>query len=174
MNLGRTLGFSLLLLFSATTVFAAVTVVVHPARAPLTLTQPQQFTATVANTTNHNVTWAVDGITGGNSTVGTITTGGLYHPPSSPGTHTVTAKSVAQPTAVGSAKVWVTNYPGMFTHHADKFRSGVNFQELALSPSTVNKSTFGKIFSRTVDGQIYAQPLIVTNLTIAGAKHNVV
>ncbi|HLJ29961.1 MAG TPA: pyrrolo-quinoline quinone [Candidatus Angelobacter sp.] len=174
MKLGRILGFCLFLLINASTIFAAVTVTVHPARAPLTLTQPQQFTATVVNTTNTGVIWAVDGITGGNSTVGTISSGGLYHPPSSPGTHTVTAKSVAQSTAVGSAKVWVTNYPGMFTHHADKFRSGVNFQELALSPATVNSSTFGKIFSRSVDGQIYAQPLIVTNLAIAGTKHNVV
>jgi hypothetical protein len=174
MKLGRVLGFSLFLLLHATIVLAAVTVTVHPARAPITLTQPQQFTATVANTSNQSVTWAVDGVTGGNSTVGTITSGGLYHPPSNPGAHTITAKSVAAPTAVGSAKVWVTNYPGMFTHHADKFRSGVNFQELALSPSTVNVNTFGKLFSRGVDGQIYAQPLIVTNLTIAGAKHNVV
>ncbi len=174
MKLGRILGFSFLLLFNATAIFAAVTVAVHPARAPLTLTQPQQFTAVVANTTNTGVTWAVDGVTGGNSAVGTITTGGLYHPPSSPGKHTITARSVAQSTAVGSATVWVTNYPGMFTAHADKFRSGINFQELALSPSTVNKNTFGKIFSRSVDGQVYAQPLVVTNLTIAGAKHNVV
>ncbi|HET6936195.1 MAG TPA: hypothetical protein VFI72_15245, partial [Candidatus Angelobacter sp.] len=51
------------------TAHAAVTVTVHPSRAPLTLTQSQQFTAAVANTTNHSVIWAVDGITGGNSTV---------------------------------------------------------------------------------------------------------
>src|SRR5215469_3604360 len=174
MKLGRILGFALFLFLSANQIFAAVAVTVHPARAPLTLTQPQQFIATVANTTNHGVTWAVDGITGGNSTVGTISTGGLYHPPSGAGKHTITARSVVQSSAIGSATVWVTNYPGMFTYHADKFRSGVNFQELALSPATVNKNTFGKLFSRSVDGQIYAQPLIVTNLTIAGAKHNVV
>ena len=173
--MGRTLGYSLLLLLlHATFVFATVTVTVHPARAPLTLTQPQQFTATVSGTTNLSVTWSVDGITGGNSTVGTISTGGLYHPPSTAGKHTITAKSVAAPTATGAATVWVTNYPGMWTNHADKFRSGVNNQELALSTATVTPTTFGKLFSRSVDGQIYAQPLIVTNLTIASAKHNVV
>lgn len=155
-------------------VFAAVTVSVHPARAPLTLTQPQQFTATVAGSTNHSVRWAVDGITGGNATVGTISSSGLYHPAAHPGTHKITAKSVAAQASVGSATVWVTNYPGMFTYHADRFRSGVNLQELALSPATVNKSTFGKLFSRAVDGQIYAQPLYVSNLTIAGGKHNVI
>jgi len=62
----------------------------------------------------------------------------------------------------------------MFTYHADRFRSGVNLQEFALTKSTVKSSTFGKVFKRVVDGQIYAQPLYVANLTIAGAKHNVV
>jgi hypothetical protein len=174
MRLGRIVDFCILLLLNAATSQAAVTVTVHPVRAPLTLTQPQQFTATVAGTKNQSVTWAVDGVAGGNSSVGTITSGGLYTPPAAPGVHHITAKSVAQSSAVGAATVWATNYPGMFTHHADQFRSGVNFQELALSPATVNHNTFGKIFARAVDGQIYAQPLIVTNLTIAGAKHNVV
>ncbi|HEY1938087.1 MAG TPA: pyrrolo-quinoline quinone [Candidatus Angelobacter sp.] len=140
----------------------------------MTLTEPQQFTATVVNTTNHSVIWAVDGVTGGNSTVGTISTSGLYHPPAKRGTHTITAKSVVQSTAKGSATAWVTDYPGMFTYHADKFRSGVNLQEFALTSTTVKSATFGKLFSRAVDGQIYAQPLHVANLTIAGAKHNVV
>jgi hypothetical protein len=153
---------------------AAVGVTVHPVRTSLTLTEPQQFTATVVNTTNHSVIWAVDGVTGGNSTVGTISTSGLYHPPAKRGTHTITAKSVVQSTAKGSATAWVTDYPGMFTYHADKFRSGVNLQEFALTSTTVKSATFGKLFSRAVDGQIYAQPLHVANLTIAGAKHNVV
>src|SRR5690348_7393460 len=177
MNSGRSVR-SLFLLFQlclwSSNAIAAVGVTVHPARAPLTLTQPQQFTAMVANTTNHAVTWAVDGITGGNATVGTISSSGLYHPPGKRGTHKITARSVAQPTAVGLATVWVTDYPGMFTYHADKFRSGVNLQEFALTSATVKSSSFGKLFSRAVDGQIYAQPLHVANLTIAGSKHNVV
>lgn len=176
MKSGRTLGllFLLILLCFESNAFAAVVVTVHPARAPLTLTEPQQFTATVINTTNHGVIWAVDGITGGNSTVGTISSSGFYRPPGTRGTHKITARSVVQSTAVGSATVWVTDYPGMFTYHADKFRSGVNLQEFALTSATVKPSTFGKLFSRSVDGQIYAQPLYVANLTIAGAKHNAV
>jgi hypothetical protein len=176
MKVGRTWRCFLLAiqLCAFSSAFAAVGVTVHPARAPLTLTESQQFTATVVNTTNHSVVWAVDGITGGNATVGTISSSGLYHPPARRGTHTITAKSVAQPTAVGSAKVWVTDYPGMFTYHADRFRSGVNGQEFALTSATVSSATFGKLFSRAVDGQIYAQPLHVANLTIAGGKHNVI
>jgi hypothetical protein len=175
MKSGRILGFLLLILLcSKINLFAAVGVTVHPAKASLTLSEPQQYTATVVNTTNHSVVWSVDGVRGGNSTVGTISTAGLYHPPAKRSTHTITAMSVVQPSAVGSARVWVTDYPGMFTYHADHFRSGVNLQEFALTKSTVKSSTFGKVFTRAVDGQVYAQPLYVANLTIAGAKHNVV
>jgi hypothetical protein len=37
-----------------------------------------QFTATVINNSNPAVTWQVNGVTGGSSTNGTITTSGLY------------------------------------------------------------------------------------------------
>ena len=175
MKLGRISGFlAFIQLCLGVSAFAAVGVTVHPAKASLTLTEPQQYTATVVNTTNHSVIWFVDGIQGGNSTVGTISTSGLYHPPAKRSFHTIKAQSVVQSTATGSAQVWITDYPGMFTYHADKFRSGVNLQEFALTKTTVKSSTFGKVFSRSVDGQIYAQPLYVANLTIAGAKHNVV
>jgi hypothetical protein len=175
MKSGRIPGLLAAILFCLrASAFGAVGVTVHPAKASLTLTEPQQYTATVVNTTNHSVVWSVDGVRGGNSTVGTISTSGLYHPPAKRSTHTITAKSVVQSSAVGTARVWVTDYPGMFTYHADRFRSGVNLQEFALTKSTVKSSTFGKVFTRTVDGQIYAQPLHVANLTIAGAKHNVV
>jgi hypothetical protein len=175
MKLGRTLGFLVaILLRFGINVFAAVGVTVHPARASLTLSEPQQYTATVVNTTNHSVVWSVDGIQGGNSTVGTISASGLYHPPAKRSVHTIKASSVVQASATGSAQVWITDYPGMFTYHADRFRSGVNLQEFALTKSTIKSTTFGKVFSRVVDGQIYAQPLYVANLTIAGAKHNVV
>jgi len=161
-------------LCSSSIALAAVGVTVHPAKTSLTLTEPQQFTAVVVNTTNHSVVWAVDGITGGNSTVGTISSSGLYHPPAKRSTHKITARSVAQASATGSATVWVTDYPGMFTYHADRFRSGVNLQEFALTAATVKSSTFGRLFTRSVDGQIYAQPLHVANLTIGGIKRNVV
>src|SRR5436305_15158657 len=104
MKSGQNLSFFLLILLcSKINIFAAVGVTVHPAKASLTLTEPQQYTATVVNTTNHSVVWSVDGIRGGNSTVGTISTSGLYHPPAKRSTHTITAASVVQPTATCSA-----------------------------------------------------------------------
>src|SRR5258708_4712318 len=113
MKSGRTPGFLVLIqLCLGISLFAAVGVTVHPAKTSLTLTEPQQYTATVVNTTNHSVVWSVDGVRGGNPTVGTISTAGLYHPPAKRSTHTITATSVAQPTAKGSARVWITDYPG--------------------------------------------------------------
>ncbi len=154
--------------------FAAVTVTILPRRAPLTLKQKQQFNAAVSGTTNTGITWLVDGIVGGSSTAGTISTSGLYTPPSTTGTHTVIARSKANTSVSAGATVWVTNYPGMMTYHGETFRSGLNAQERALAPSRVNSTTFRRVFTRSVDGQIYAQPLYVANLLIGTSYQNVV
>ena len=60
------------------------------------------------------------------------------------------------------------------TWHFDNARSGLNASETALTPQTVAPKAFGKLFSYNVDGYVYAQPLVVSGLTINGATHNVV
>jgi hypothetical protein len=60
------------------------------------------------------------------------------------------------------------------THHNDNGRTGQNLTEPVLNTSNVNVNTFGKLFSRAVDGQIYAQPLYVPDLPVAGQIRNVV
>ena len=62
----------------------------------------------------------------------------------------------------------------ILTQHNDNARTGQNLNETTLNTSNVNQNTFGKLFWRTVDGFIYAQPLYVPELTIQGATHNVV
>lgn len=70
------------------------------------------LTAAVANTSSTAVTWQVNGVSGGNSTVGTITTAGVYTPPAAipnPNTITVSASSVSSPSTSGSVQVSVFN-----------------------------------------------------------------
>src|SRR6185295_18213702 len=55
----------------------------------------------------------------------------------------------------------------------DYERTGANLQEWILHPSNVNSAGFGKLFSRSVDASVYALPLIVPNLEIAGERRNV-
>jgi hypothetical protein len=63
---------------------------------------------------------------------------------------------------------------GIFTQRYDAQRSGLNNREVALTPDTVKASTFGKLFACPIDGEAYAEPLVVANLAIAGGTHNVV
>ncbi|MGH9521577.1 MAG: pyrrolo-quinoline quinone [Terriglobales bacterium] len=60
------------------------------------------------------------------------------------------------------------------TYHYDVARTGANPNETTLTPSNVNIGTFGKLFSFSVDGEIYGQPLYVPNVSVGGATHNVV
>jgi Bacterial Ig-like domain (group 3)/MBG domain (YGX type) len=53
-------------------------------------------------------------------------------------------------------------------------RTQANLQETILTPQNVSPNTFGKLFTVHTDGEIYTQPLYVSNLGIAGGTHNVV
>jgi hypothetical protein len=134
----------------------------------LALLQTQQFTTNAPIGTVLN--WSVDGVVGGNTTVGTVSKVGLYTPPTTAGTHTVSA---VNSTYTGSATVAVTDLTGVTTYHNDNARTGQNLQEYALTPTTVSGGTFGKRWSCPLDGAVYAQPLYVANLAIGGGTHNV-
>jgi serine protease len=71
----------------------------------------QSFVAYVANATNTAVSWQVNGIAGGNATVGTVSASGLYTPPATVSTSTivnVTAVSAADASTSASAQVTIT------------------------------------------------------------------
>jgi hypothetical protein len=70
-------------------------------------------------------------------------------------------------TATAQTTVW--------TYHNNNFRTGANTAESVLTPANVNMNSFGKLFSCTVDGYVYAQPLFVPGVNVPGrGLHNVV
>jgi len=82
----------------------------------------------------------------------------------------------------GTPAVVPTNPPGppvpstvnVLTVHNDNARTGQNLNETILTPSNVNSANFGKLGLLSVDGLVDAEPLYVSNLTVAGSVHNVV
>ena len=105
-----------------------IAVSVSPVTATLGAGATQQFTATVAGSTNSAVTWSATG--------GSVSSTGLYTAPSTPGTYTVTATSVADPTQSASATVTV-NAP----------------VAIAISPAVLSLSLGGtQQFTATVTG----------------------
>jgi hypothetical protein len=158
------------------TATSSISVTISPKQAAVAMTtQTQQFTASVnGDSQNLGVTWSVDGTGGGNATVGSISSSGLYTPPSSGGVHVVTAASVADMGRSASASIAVTDLSGVFTYRNNLARDGTNPQEYALTSSNVNPTAFGKLFTCTVDGNVYTQPLWVPQLNVNGTKHNVV
>lgn len=148
-------------------VSSSVTISISPTFASVVVThQTQAFTATVQGTTNTAVNWAVDGVDGGNLTDGTISNSGVYTPPSTGGMHTITATSQADLGKTASAKVAVMDDPGVYTRQYDNARTGLNSDEIVLTPQNVNQQQFCKVASYPVNGDVFAQPLYVANVNI--------
>ena len=142
---------------------------VGPHVAVLTPNQTEQFTAD-----GTGLTWSVNGVVGGSATVGTIASTGLYTPPTSAGTFTVTATTPGQ-TASDSATVYVTTDAGVTTYHNDNMRTGDNLNETVLTTTNVNSTTFGKLFTYPLDGLALASPVYMADVNIPGQGiHNVV
>ncbi len=57
----------------------------------------------------------------------------------------------------------------VLTNHNDTTSSGVNSDEVALTPTDVTSASFGKLYATDLDGQVYAQPLVDTGVTIGGS-----
>jgi hypothetical protein len=86
-------------------------VTVSPASATVRAGSQLQFAATVVSPISTTITWAVNGIQGGNSNVGTVTSSGLYKAPATipnPATVTVKAISSAETNPFGAAIVTIT------------------------------------------------------------------
>jgi hypothetical protein len=88
---------------------STVSVTVTPSSADITVNATKQFSASVANSTDQTVTWAVSGTAGGNSSVGWIGAAGLYTAPAVVPWSSVTIQAIshAMSSAIGTASVTI-------------------------------------------------------------------
>ncbi|GAC1473727.1 MAG: hypothetical protein PVSMB7_28040 [Chloroflexota bacterium] len=69
-----------------------------------------------------------------------------------------------QTPASGQSSGW----PGVLTQHNDIARTGANLYETVLTSHALQSGQFRRLCTRSVDGDIYAQALYVTNVAIRG------
>jgi len=108
---------------------------------------------------------------------GTATINGT---PGAPGSFpiTITAQNGTFPNAVQQFTLTINPHPGasqgvvrpedVLTFHNAAARTGQDLNETILTPSNVNAAAFGKIGFLPVDGQVDAQPLYLSNVSITG------
>jgi hypothetical protein len=101
---------------SCTDPVTSISVTVSPASVSVNVVTTQQFLVSVQGGTNNVVIWKVNGITGGNDTIGRIDSNGLYHAPTtipSPPTVTVAAFSFEDQNVSATATVAITPAPAV-------------------------------------------------------------
>jgi len=158
----------------------SITVSVSPKRGGLTTSQTLRITATLTNdTANQGVTWsfASTGSTSGGGFSSISSTSGnavMFTAPSGAGVATITATAAGDNTKTATATIGITDLNGVLTYHNNFSRDGTNQKEYALTPSNVTTGTFGKLFSCTADGALYAQPLWIPKVSMGDGTHNVI
>lgn len=91
---------------------STVTVGISPQTGQVPVGSQQQFTSTVTGTQNTAVTWSVNGVVGGDTTVGTISSTGLYTAPTAvPSQSTITVIATSQAATAATATAIVTIVP---------------------------------------------------------------
>ena len=58
-------------------------------------------------------------------------------------------------------------------YHVDSQSTGADLTETQLTSSNVNAADFGQLYNTPLDGQIYAEPLVMTNIDIAPGPNTI-
>src|SRR6202142_1399184 len=74
---------------------------------------------------------------------------------------------------ISSALMSTVRAQDVLTYHNNNTRTGLNSAETTLTLANVNSTSFGKLFTLTVDGLVDAEPLYLSAVPVQGATHNV-
>jgi outer membrane protein assembly factor BamB len=162
------------------------------ATAPGITTQPSNVTTTAGNTATFNVAasgsdplsyqWQKNGTAISGATAASYTTPAVQLADDGALFSVVVTNSAGSVTSSG-AKLSVTapsgngNAPSpadVTTYKNDVSRTGQYLVETTLTPANVNSTSFGLLRQLSVDGNVDAQPLYLSQLKIGGTAHNVV
>jgi hypothetical protein len=166
---------------------APVTVTTPPPTAPSISAQPAAQSVSAGQSATFSVTasgtaplayqWQKNGSPIAGATAASYTT-----PPTTAAdngsTFAVTVSNANGSVSSASAALTVAVTPAagtdVLTYKNDLNRSGQNLNESVLTPANVTSSTFGLLRNLPVDGKVDAQPLYISQLSVAGILHSVV
>jgi hypothetical protein len=153
----------------------APTITLQPSNLTVTVGQSATFTVTATGTAPLTYQWFMNGsAVGTNSNTYSIPqtalgqTGAQIYVTVSNVADTATSQTVTL--TVNAVQASAVN---VLTYHNDVARTGQNLNESTLTAANVNFANFGLLGSLSVDAGVDAEPLYVSNLTLAGAVHNV-
>ena len=165
---------------------AATLTVTSASGAPAITTQPANQTVTVGQTATFSVVatgtaplsyqWQKNGANVGGATSPSYTMEAAASADNGATFRVLISNSAGSVTS-NSATLSVNSTPAtgtdVTTYHNDKSRTGLNPTETTLAPINVNSQTFGLLRNLSVDGKVDAEPLYLSQLSIAGGLHNV-
>lgn len=86
----------------------------------------------------------------------------------------LTRKGMHPNAALGLKRRYSGTPVDVLNYHNDNLRTGWNQSETDLTPATVGSASFGQIASLDVDGDVMAEPLMVSNFTMPdNSVHNI-
>ena len=157
----------------------APSITTQPASLSVGVGQTATFTVTAAGTAPLTYQWSKSGTAISGATAASYTTSATVSGDNN-STFSVTITNSAGSLTSSNATLTVTasSAPSggvdVATYKNDNSRSGLNAAETTLTTANVIASKFGKLRTLAVDGKVDAQPLVLSQLAVGGAPHNVV
>jgi hypothetical protein len=151
---------------------------IQPASQTVTVEQSATFSVVAAGTAPLTYQWQKNNANIVGATSSTYTT-----PPTISGDTGATFRVIVtnSVTSITSNSATLTVSPvvtsagtDVTTYHNDIARTGQYITETKLTQANVNSTTFGLLRNLTVDGRVDAEPLYLSQLSVAGSAHNVV
>jgi Immunoglobulin I-set domain len=161
---------------TVTSAATAPTITQQPASISVTVGQAASFSVTATGTAPLTYQWFMNGTKVGtnSNSYSIVQTASGQNGAQIYATVTNTTGSATSKTVTLTVNPVQTSGVNVLTYHNDVARTGQNLSETVLTPANLNSASFGKVGNLSVDAAVDAEPLYLSNLTVAGGSHNVV